>query len=474
MVVLVALSGFAGCGRRTTVTSSEVWVDEEYEESSSQLDEDSSNEQTSSAADNTSSVTSKNNSKTESGGNKNENGKIDLKGKEIVFSAWSSGAEPSKNSATYKEELALIKKIEKNYNCKVVYKTIYDSMEYYAAFVTAASAGVHFADIVYVPGDQAFPNAALNGYCRKLDDYFDWDSLQWNQGLTNGALLLNGHHYYLATSGGSTSAGTFFRFSLFEKFGEKTPHDYIAENNWNWNTFRDVCKRMTRKVGTTQYYGLSHIDLKGFMLSNNVERVKTMPDGSRKLNIDCKESIEAIRFVHDLYNVDKVIAVNSIHADSLWDSGYVAMSVTDSWVYANCEGVGFAYTPIGFSANDYTYDSCTVSLYIVPVTVKDSQMKAICAIMNDYLGVYKWRKTPTQSCEEMYGDEKSIEIAVDIIQRTMLSTKFDSYYEWTFRNVFWSDFGIGEQQSPQSFVNSVKKPAQAEIDATWAKLKNLK
>lgn len=398
--------------------------------------------------------------------------KIDIKGTKLVITSWSDSAEPKQNSRTYKQEVELIEQIKKDFNCDFEYYCIPDSIQYYSTFATQTMAGTKFGDIVAVPGDQGFPSAALNGYAHCLDKYFNWSSENYIDRYVNDALLLNGKHYYLAFSinmQGNAGSGIRFRKSLFSRFGVSTPHDYIKANNWNWTTFEELCKTMTRVDNGVQYYGMEQAPV--WFTSNNVKTILKLDDGKYKFNLDSPDAIECIAFGKKIYDLGYCPKIN---ASNLWDSGLVAMGDCSWYGFDGNEDVGFAYIPIGPRANDYVYEGGGLSLTVVPTTVKESMLEGICAVIDKYYSVQSWRSTPKQQLEFRHSDEYSLELAVDTVMRASTSSEWATYYPNTYRNVFWSDYGISDGMSPQAFVDSVKGAAQQEIDALWSELANLK
>ncbi len=450
-----------GCTKVQTVTS-EVWEDEETYSQTEDISSENTDQNTS-----IKDTTSK---------QENNNGNFDFKGSTVTISSWGDkGAEPDKTSTTYKQEIELIDKIEKKYNCKIEYPFIADSIKYYNSFVTQSMSGTKFADIVAVPGDQGFPSAALSGYARCLDGQFDWDSEMFVDKVVNDALLLKGKHYYLSfaiNNAYNSGGGIAFRKSLFQKFNVKTPHDYIKANNWNWNTFKELCKTMTRNEGGTQYYGIDKAKSAIWFSSNNANTILKMGEGKYQFNMNAPEVLECIQFGKDLYDAGYAPKSNG---DSLWDAGLIAMQGSAGWVLTAEDDIGFAYYPIGPNANDYVYRAGAGSITVVPTTVKDSIFTGVCQVIKDYYGVYPWRKTIEQVMETRHSDEYSIQIELDMVNRanTTVGEGWDTYYPWTYSNVFWTDYGISEGKSPQAFIDSVKDAAQAEIDSLWSGIDKL-
>ncbi len=460
LCLFMVVSCFAGCGGKQTIVESEIWEEDEYDDNGSdsagEEDEDTPSGEQNDASD-----------KSSSGGT-TSNGKIDFKGATITISAWGSGAGPSTKSSTYKKELELVSSIEKKYNCKIKWTNVEDSIKYYNNFVTAAMAGTKFADIAKFPGDQAFPNAIAGGYVWQLDSFMKgFDDITMWSGNVDGAMKVNGKHYLLAPAGNGLDAGLFFNQDVFDKLGvSKTPHDYMDEGNWNWNTFLELAKACTKKDGATQYYGLANYDVKSFIKSNGGSWWKTNADGSQSFNFQDPLCIEGIQFSYDLFNVHKVIP--AANGDALFESGYVAMDCADAYHYFYTD-FKYAEVPIGPKAKDYVNNTCGGHVWGIPKAVKEANVKSLLAVLTDYVNpTYKWRETMEETIAGYLNDDKSIDVAIAHVKRSLNQKKYwNTYYPWTAQNVYWTDFGISKQQSPAAFIQSVQVKAEAEINSLW-------
>ncbi len=468
LCLLMAISCFAGCGGKQTVVESEIWEDE---------DPDTSGEDVGNEDENPNETESNDESKTSgSSSKKPEKASMDLKGGKVVIACWGSGAGPKTSSGTYKKELELVSTIEKKYNCKIEWKAVEDSIIYYKNFTTAAMAGTKFADILKAPGDQAFPNAIAGGYVWQLDSFmkgFD-DVTMWAD-VVDGSLKINGKHFFLAPAGTAHDyTGLFFNQDLFDKLNvTKTPHDYMKEGNWNWNTFLEVAKACTKNVGGVQYYGYASVSPQPFIRSNGGEVWKTNADGSQSFNYDDPLCIEAIQFVHDLYNVHKVVAdTNGNKGAALFESGQVAMRACRYSIYWYSD-FKYAEVPIGPKAKDYIDNCAACHLWAIPKAVKESNVPVMLAILKDYINpTYKWRQTLEEQAESWYNDDESINNIVAHMKRFDIGKKYwHTYYPWCFSNLYTGDFGCQDGQSPAAFVQSKKAKGVAEIDSTWKLVK---
>ena len=138
------------------------------------------------------------------GENTGANKEYDLKGATVTIGYYSSengdGGKPSPSSPTYQEETKLISEIEKKYNCKIEYRErTGDVWTYYRDWITAAQAGVKFADIIQISTGIVYPTHMKNGYLTPLDDYLDIDSTVYNQSAMKQSAV-DGKHYITVMS----------------------------------------------------------------------------------------------------------------------------------------------------------------------------------------------------------------------------------------------------------------------------------
>lgn len=124
--------------------------------------------------------------------------------------------------------------------------------------------------------DETLYNVILSGVAQPLDNYItdkdmgyypiDKSTFQW-EGSTY-AIPLKPYAFYIM-----------FNRDLFELEGLKAPDEMFRDGEWNWDTFRDVCKKLTKTVDgeVTQYaYGSWEDTILSFMYAN----------GGSLLNVD--------------------------------------------------------------------------------------------------------------------------------------------------------------------------------------------
>lgn len=157
--------------------------------------------------------------------------------------------------------------------------------------------------------DQNFPIYPLKKIVQPIDQYIDLNDELWNDSVTN-AFTFGGKAYAV----GSTSAPIvmFYNKTMFDDNGVKTPSEYYAEGNWNWDTFREVAKELTQDTdgdGKVDQYGFGWWDA-GYALmvaSNGKTLLSYNDDGSITTNYDSENLKEAMQFTQDALLKDKFI-----------------------------------------------------------------------------------------------------------------------------------------------------------------------
>ena len=397
----------------------------------------------------------------------------DLKGATVTISKWGVGAGPQKSSSTYQQETQLVADIEKKYNCKIKFTNVTDSMSYFNQTVAQMQAG-NSADIVFLPGDMAFPSTAINGYLHPLDDLISINDLQWNQSAMS-QMVIKGKHYLASPSintGNLAGAGVFFNKKLFANANVATPEEYVKQNNWTWDTFKQVAQAMTKngKVGISSYsannYGTT------FTLTSNGVRPVVNNNGKHTLNLSSEAAIAAINLSGDLKKNGWIVK-----GDSNFKNGTSAMSFGDYYYsvdYIEALGkntVGFTFLPLGPNAKDYSevYVGTSVEVVGIPVKKGNNQkdVKALAGIMTDFTKRLSWRKSAEQALESYFDDAASLDRAVQMAEWAYAKLDLQSYYGDTTDNIFRGDYGIDAGQSAQAYVQSIAAQAQADIDAVW-------
>ncbi len=198
--------------------------------------------------------------------------------------------------------------IEKKYNCKFEFLARNIG---YANMVTEMLAGVNNSEVLYIQESRVIPNLVEAGFINKLDDYISKDSEFWGN-LVEGLQTWKGYNYGIVELGKYTGTPYHIVYNrdMMNRLGIDI-WDYVNKDMWNWETFLSVAQASTIDFngdGIIDQWGLrSTANTIGLCLvfSNNGDLVTQ--DGDRYyFSLNSRNSIKALQFLADLYNIHKV------------------------------------------------------------------------------------------------------------------------------------------------------------------------
>lgn len=157
--------------------------------------------------------------------------------------------------------------------------------------------------------DQNFPVYPLKKIVQPIDQYIDLTDPLWNSAVTN-TFTFGGKPYAVGTS--AAPIVIYYNKTLFDNNGVKTPSEYYAEGNWNWDAFRQVANELTADTdgdGKNDQFGFGWWDA-GYPLyvaSNGKTIMSFNEDGSITTNYESENVKEAMQFAQDALLKDKFI-----------------------------------------------------------------------------------------------------------------------------------------------------------------------
>ena len=468
-MVFAIIVSMAGCGQQ--VTTSEVW--EEYTEvipgTGDTVIEGEEGKNVTTGGD-------------EASGSANAdkpsaNSEFDLKGQNVTLAIWGeSKLEPQPADPLYAKETALIKQIEEKYNCKLKFKNVPDWSAYSTAFKTAMASGSKYADALLTDTTWIFPTLLMKDYIAPIDGYVNFNDPALDKSAMEAVSYKGKHYLICSASEPGVPTGTYYNKTVFEKFGAKTPAEYVKEGNWNWKTFLEAAKATNKTSGGVRYYGfaLKNGNIETFMNTNGGNAIQVASSGKRTYAPDSKW-FAGLQFAWDLYNTHGVTPPNCGDAVNVWNKGNAAMifgAQYEAEQYNEAIGaknVGFTYLPLGDDVKSYSeiYKRTVGAGWIIPSVVKNPE--AIANILYDLIYPYKWKTDAKSNKVTTFGDATSNNTANEmkaLVGRTKASS-VGTLYTFISQTVSWGNYGIEDKLSPQAYVDSIKSQAQAELDLTW-------
>lgn len=244
--------------------------------------------------------------------------KSDLKGATIKIGAWfdmDPRAVPEKDRDPGTDlQIKLIADAEKKYNCKIEFVKFGDYNKYVENFTTTALSGEPFADVVALELFDAFPKLVKKGFIVPIDSMIDLkDEKAYTTWMKKGGSF-EGKQYGFY-DGTPSPYGLIYNKSMVQKLGLEDPYQLQKDGKWTWDKFRELMKKSTKDTngdGKNDVWGLTggwdgvKRITEQFIYGNN-GAVDRDTSGNVKFSLNAPNSIEALQFVSDLYNVDKTM-----------------------------------------------------------------------------------------------------------------------------------------------------------------------
>lgn len=231
--------------------------------------------------------------------------------------------------------------------------------------------------------DQNFPIYPVKKLIQPISGYIDANDDFWYDGITN-AFTFGGESY--AVGNDATPIVLYYNKSLFESNGVKSPGEYYAEGNWNWDTFKEAAVSMTGdtdgdSVNDQFGFGWWDGDYGVFMTTNGVTNMAYNQDGTIGTNFGTENAKEAVQFIQDAYVKDKYIDASKSgdYFMNEFKSGKMAMTLEYGFngftAYASDYEVDFVPLPVGPKGEK---DKAAGGLtgWCVPVTASNGEAAA--------------------------------------------------------------------------------------------------
>lgn len=336
-----------------------------------------------------------------------------------VITIVSTNSAPLSNTLLYKS----MKQTEKRFNC--TFKWVVSS-DYNSSLTTLTKdymAGKASFDVFQMQECDLFPTYEANGTLLPMDTVYNFaQDPKWKASSeVSSSGWWKEHKYGIFAEISQPGYAIFYNKALFRKFNVTDPWTYINNNNWNFNTFRDVCKKLTKDTngdGTPDYWAFtSEEPWLDFVLANGGSVVTPNTSaGTAKVTLNSTASLNALQYVSDLFNVDKVIPTGaqlgkicSAPVDAMF-TGKVAMFPYQVWYGPAlmkkgiaASDIGWCYFPKGPNAKDYVIPAMTKEPeWVFPAKIANAQ--GVVAAVQDALAYWGSDKNPAVSFNAGYDE----------------------------------------------------------------------
>lgn len=222
----------------------------------------------------------------------------------------------------------------------IAYKPVTIPSDLYNSKLTSMVASGDAPDMAAV-GSDFYPMSIINGLFQSLDKgNFDIENDPAYDLAQMEAFKWGGKYYGVQCKTNMTYQRycLYYNETMFNNRGVKTPLKYWKEGNWNWDTFAELCKKMTHTKNGETIWGYSSDDAEilGFLLAADTDFV-TVSNDKISNNIKSKKVLDVLGNISDL------------RANGYWDpeasgsskfiNGRAAMMGNRSWMIETTTGL---------------------------------------------------------------------------------------------------------------------------------------
>lgn len=320
---------------------------------------------------------------------------VDMGGRTIRFAAWwpvlpNSTWEQPDPATALPEDVAKyenLKRVEEKYNVKIEYIEV-PWGELQPKLTTSVLAGEPYTDIAFLPMTFVVP-AIVNDLCIPLSELVQENSdvINDNIAVNNVGTIIDDEYEVNAAGVPVGGVAMMYNRTMIQELGLEDPQELYMNDPkaWNWDKFLEYAKAATKDTdgdGNLDTFGLS-----GFV--SNIADQLVIANGSAIYNafdgvqgLDNPKTIEALEFLNQLYNVDKVVD----RTGELWDWDYNFNRYKDgkalffpgySWMLSGTE-LPYEYAVVPFPVGPGNDTGKTFAAgydgFVIPKGVEDPQL----------------------------------------------------------------------------------------------------
>ena len=378
----------------------------------------------------------------------------------------------------------------KKYNCSFDFVEFTDEISAYNGLVMNYLSGKTDYDALLMRGYNVVPGYSASGVLLNMSEHYDFAADKtWQDPLVADVGVWRGNRYGLPTAPKETGYAIWYNKQYLREANLPDLWDYVANDTWNFQTFRDVAKKLTKvENGKTTRYGFFCEDpVSAFILANGGTFIDTSGE-SAKIAITSNESLEAMQFVVDLQNADKSLPtkadiekLGNPNVLDMFSKGTLAMTGYGVWagpLFQNSgiapEDLGWIYYPKGAGTEDYVVPGATpMQNMVIPALV--NKPEEVVAVLADALGYWGEGKEFPRDIESAYTatieNDQMLDILVGNNKVCYLEgaakTKYTNLYNYEgIINVYGEmvDKIMANELSPKAAVDSYLSQIQSKID----------
>lgn len=410
---------------------------------------------------------------------------VDLGGMEIVMADWFS-KEAAEPTTAYEEATAEYRDyIQQTYNFKIRSEKISGYGTYPEKFTTFATSGGD-ENYIFCMANQFLTVPMLSGLYFDLSqlDILDFSDPKWNPSTTY-MTTLGSAIYGMRSEATEPRGGVFWNKRLFNEAGidPDLPYDLQANNEWTWDTFEDLCKKLTRDVnndGEYDYWAMTSFSgdlMNSAIASNGAQLIDRDENGKFYLASGSNEFQEAYDWIS--YMRQNYEMPSKSNGGEIWDYSYTsfmnaeaAMIVTEQYKTSTFndamdDDFGFVMFPHGPHVDELTGYS-TDNTYIIPSCYDKDRAWKIAFAYNLYT-----EPTPEYDDDEdwknsyypMYRDERAVDETLELMRTHQSALIYplipkvnsDNEYYWNIDSETAAERYEVKKDEYQSYIDAIQK-----------------
>lgn len=193
-----------------------------------------------------------------------------------------------------------IRDYEKMYGVTVqVISADYDT---WTTKVLSASTSGNPIDVIFGSVSE-YPLFAMKGYTQPIEKYVDLD-FEYSSRSASEAFFSFKNQVYSAAVSDVSPLVLYYNKDMIENEGLEDPMDLYNEGKWDFDTFKQMCKKLTQDSdgdGNTDTWGLCCWYPWAWLGANHTALCKITDDGLYELNLDDPAVVKTSEFVQDMY-----------------------------------------------------------------------------------------------------------------------------------------------------------------------------
>ncbi|MCQ2495427.1 MAG: ABC transporter substrate-binding protein [Lachnospiraceae bacterium] len=410
---------------------------------------------------------------------------VDLGGMEVILADWFTKEEGEPQTAYEEATYEYRQEIQEKYNFTVRPEKISGYGTYQEKFTNFATSGGE-ENYVYCMDNQFLMTPMMSGLFYDLAsiDVLDFTEEKWNSSIaymtTMGKAV-----YGMRAQATEPRGGVFWNKRLFKEAGLEPdlPYDLQAKNEWNWDTFEDLCKALaidSDNDGVTDLWPMTSFSgdlMNATIASNGAQLIDRDENGKFFLAGNSDPFIQAYDWI--AYMRRNYEMPSKSNGGEVWDYSYTsfqnaeaAMIVTEEYKASVFneqmeDDYGFVMFPHGPSVDDLTGYSKD-NTYVIPSCYDPERAWKIAFVYNLYT-------EPTPGYEEdddwktayypIFRDERAVDETLELMrshQRALIyplvpKANTDNEYYWNIDSETASERYEVKKDEYQSYIDAIQK-----------------